>query len=308
MKNLLLFILFLPTVIFAQNIQILSKQDSTEVPYANIVYYANDSIIDGIYTDEDGKAILNLPLSCNIIEFSAMGYDAVKISKKDLNSVIYLEELPLPLHEIVLTSSKIKKRKTTKLGYPIKSKNNFFSVAQGLELVTLLKPNTQDQRKVSAFLFYLEEFERQDNQSSVFRIVFYENVANKPGKQIHIKDGKQQVFTINPRQYGKIKLNIDHLNIALPKEGLFVGIEYLGFMEANSKDIQQKIEVGEDVRKRPYVSFLKQKKEAKTYMRSKFKKKGKGWLDTDTFLLKMFSDVDLKENEYFAPAFAIEVY
>jgi hypothetical protein len=238
-----------------------------------------------------------------------MGYETVKINKNDLKPVIYLEESPLPLHEIVLTSSKIKKKKTTKLGYPIKSKSHFYSVAHGLEVVTLFKPTTQDQRKVSAFLVYLECFEVEDNApSSVFRIVFYENVANKPDKQIHIKDGKQQVFIINPRQYGKIKLNIDHLNIALPKEGLFVGIEYMGFMEANSKDIQQKIEFNNHVHKRPSVSFLKQKTEAKTYTRTNFKKKGKAWFDTNAFLLKMFSDVSLKENECFVPAFAIEVY
>lgn len=304
----ILFLFFIHTSSFAQNIQILSKQDSTEVPYANIVYYANDSIVDGIYTDEDGKAILKIPSQCNSIEFSAMGYDTARINKNDLKSVIYLEDIPLPLQEIVLTSSKTRKKKTTKLGYPIKSKSNFYSVAQGLELITLFKPNTQDQRKVATFLFYLKDFESEDNSSSVFRIVFYENVAHKPGKQIHIKDRKQQVFTINSRQYGKIKLNIDHLNIALPKEGLFVGVEYIGFMEANSKDIQQKIEVGEDASKRPYVPFLKQKKEAKSYMRYKFKKKGRGWLDTDAFLANIFSDVNLKENEYFVPAFAIEVY
>jgi hypothetical protein len=265
MRLSLLACLFSISYGFAQNIQILNKQDSTEVPYVNVVYFAHDSIVGGTYTNEDGKVTLEIPLQCNTIEFSAMGYDALKISKKDLNSVMYLEELPEPLHEIVLTSSKIKKKKVVRLGYPIKQKRYFYSVAQGLELVTLFKPNTQDQRKLSAFLFYLTDFESQYNCSSVFRIVFYENVANKPHQPIHLKDEKKQVFTINPKQYGKIKLNIDHLNIVLPKEGLFVGIEYIGFIEANGKDIQQNTK-SEEVFKQPSVPFLKQKKEAKTYM------------------------------------------
>lgn len=307
-KTLFLYLSFIHLSGFAQDIQILSKQDSTEVSYASIVYFANDSIAGGTYTDENGKATLKIPLKCNTIEFSAMGYDTIKINKNDLNSVIYLEEHPLPLHEIVLTSSKIKKKKTIKLGYPIKSKRYFFGVKGGLEVVTLFKPDIQDQRKVSAFLFYLEDFGSKDKQSSLFRIVFYENAANKPSRQIHIKDKKQQVFTINPHQYGKIKLNIDHLNIVLPKEGLFVGIEYMGFTEANSKNIQQNVEANEDTFKLPSISFLKQKKNAKSYIRYKFKGKGKGWFNVDLRLASIFPDLNLKENESFVPAFGIEVY
>ncbi|TAE15772.1 MAG: hypothetical protein EAZ95_08355 [Bacteroidetes bacterium] len=307
-KILFLFLCFIHLSSFAQDIQILSKQDSTEVPYVDVIYFANDSIVGGTYTDEDGKVTLKIPLQCNTIEFSTMGYNTVKISKKDLNSVIYLEELPMPLHEIVLTSSKIKKKKATKLGYPIKHKRYSFNVKDGLEVVTLFKPNTQNQRKLYAFLFYLTDkgFEFPDDYASVFRIVFYENNDNKPYKQIHIKDEKQQVFTINAKQYGKIKLNIDRLNITLPQEGLFVGIEYIGFMEGNGKDIQKNIESEEESFKQPSISFLKQKKAEKTYIRWKFKEKGKNWLDTHAYKNSLFSF--LKENEHFTPAFAIEVY
>ncbi|TAE15774.1 MAG: hypothetical protein EAZ95_08365 [Bacteroidetes bacterium] len=306
MKNLLLFILFLPTAIFAQNIQILSKEDSTEVPYANIVYFANDSIVGGIYTDEDGKIALKIPLQCNKIEFSAMGYDTVRINKSNLKPIIYLEELPMPLHEIVLTPSKTKKRKTTKLGYPIKGNYNYYSVWNGLEVVTLFKPTIQDQRKLSAFLFYLRDtgFKTPDGYSSVFKIVFYENVANKPYKKISVKDEKRQVFTITPNQHGKVKLNIDHLNMALPKEGLFIGIEYIGFTEANSKDVKENAKFEEDVFRQPLLSFLKLKKAEKSYVRIKFSEPHKNWSDANN--IDFFSP--LKENEHYVPAFAIEVY
>jgi archaellum component FlaG (FlaF/FlaG flagellin family) len=307
MKKIIFFFLsFIHLSSFAQNIQILNKQDSTEVPYVNVVYFVHDSIVGGTYTDEDGKVTLEIPLQCNTIEFSAMGYDTVKINKNTLNPIMYLEELPLPLHEITLTSSKIKKEKTTKLGYPIKDKGRYYSVWGGLEVVTLFKPDTQDQRKLSAFLFYLKNIgsETPDGYASVFRIVFYENVANKPHQPIHLKDEKQQVFTINAKQYGKIKLNIDHLNITLPQEGLFIGIEYIGFIEANSKDIRQQPKFKEDVLRQPLISFLKLKQAEKSYTRTKFNDKYKNWSDAnkiDFFPL-------LKENEHYTPAFAIEVY
>jgi hypothetical protein len=208
------------------------------------------------------------------------------------------------LHEIVLTSSKIKKKKTTKLGYPIKGKDNYYSVWNGLEVVTLFKPTIQDQRKLSAFLFYLKHFELQGNYSSVFKIIFYENAANKPYKQIRIKDEKRQIFTISSNQHGKIKLNIDHLNVTLPKEGLFIGIEYIGFMEADSKEIKQNPKSKEEMSRLPLLSFLKLKKVEKSYVRIKFSEQHKNWSDAS----KIDFFPPLNENEHYAPAFAIEVY
>ena len=307
-KIFFLFFSFIQLSSFAQNIQILSKQDSTEIPYVNVLYFANDSIVGITETDEDGKATLEIPLPCNIIKFLAVGYDTVKTNKNDLNSVIYLEELPLLLHEIVVTSSKIKKKKPTKLGYPVRNKGYSYNVWGGFEVVALFKPNTQDQTKVSAFLFHLRDYERQDNQSSVFRIVFYKNAANKPYNQISIKDKKQQVFILKPNQRGKIKLNIDHLNIILPKEGLFVGIEYMGFMEANSKDIQQNSKFDRNSFKEPFVSFSKQKKAGKSYMTTKFEGKDKNLFDINAYWVGIFPRLNLKKDEYLTPAFAIEVY
>ncbi|TAE19826.1 MAG: hypothetical protein EAZ95_01055 [Bacteroidetes bacterium] len=304
MKNLLLFILFLPATILAQDIQILSQKDKKAVPFANIVYLANDSIIGGTYSNEEGKARLQLAERVNFIAVSSIGYQTLKIAKKDINSQIYLVENIAELAEITLNPQKL----TTKyLGNPIKNTHHFWHFNSGSEKILFIENTFKEEKIIKSFSFFLKKF---DNVLPVFKVVFYTCVNGYPAK-IYNENTTNNVFVLDKNEKNKVKLDIEKMNIILPKEGVFVGLEYVGIVDKDTKNIMADNHFyTAAMEKKPSgisIAVATKKSETKPlfYTKLKFLERMKGWIDCNQ---PPYKNPNLAPNEYYVPTFGIEVY
>jgi hypothetical protein len=302
MQKILFFILFLPSIIFAQEIQILSQKDKKAVPFANITYLADDSVVGGTYANEEGKTILTLAERVNFIAVSSIGYQTLKIAKKDINSQMYLVENIAELAEIRLNPQKL----TTKyLGNPVKNTHHFLHFHAGSEQIILVENTFKEEKFIKSFSFFLKDW---DNLTNVFKVVFYTNVNGSPAK-VYGDNVKDNIFVVKKNK--KITLDIQKMNVLLPKEGLFVGLEYVGFIEHDTKNINTTNSFYTlDKKKKPTgisiaLATIKSEKAPFVYTRLKFFEKMKDWIDYNQVGLKSPS---LVPNEYHVPAFGIEVY
>ena len=285
----------------AQEITIYDKEDNQIIPFVAIVFKVNGIIIDGTHADDSGKVFLALKEEVDSITIFEFGYQVFSIHKKDIQKQIYLQEEAIPLAEVSIVGSKNKKSKIKKMGYPMKYRGLSWVNGYALEMVALIENTLKKEEKVKSFTFRLE---RCSNFSPIFKVVFYANDNGLVGKPL-LKDTQKQIFTLKPNEI-KVKLNITNLKITLPKEGFFIGLQHIGYIDNNTKEF-----IVETKNSRTAVTgicLLKSKhKTAKfVYARTKFNENMKEWSSiNDIFNNTRFQ---LKENEYYVPAFGIEVY
>lgn len=285
----------------AQEIQVLSQEDNSPIPFANIVYMIKDSIVGGTYTNENGRLYLSLTDKVSHIEISCLGYESKKIEKNKINESIYLIDSVSELSEIVLKKKKKSKKQIKKMGFPIKYKGFSVDVAGGFQKVILIENIFKENKKIKSFLFRSVKWQ---NVSTVFKLLVYTNNNNKPDKPL-IKTNKESCFILAPHQE-RIKLDISGLNIILPKEGIFVGIEYVGIVDSN-KNIIVPSKTDYDADTHTSISFLKSKEKNAMYIFEKNKyNNNRDWQNINDYKDTRFPD--LKQNEYYVPAFGIEVY
>ncbi len=291
--------LFMFSYANSQEIQVLSADEKEIIPSVAVLFMINDSIV-GATPTEDGKVILQLDKEVNFIELHAFGYQIKKIHRKDITNQIFLEDTFVKLEEIIISSKKKKtlKNKTQNLGYPLKYKNHFANVDSGLEIVTLINNKLQKSKKIKSFLFRLGGY---GGVSRILKIAFYSNENGKIGKPL-LEDEQKQIFILKFDQI-KVKLDISNLNCVIPKEGIFIGLEYIGCIDNNKKILanEQKQNV------LTCIPLLKTKeKNAITYARSRFNENFKEWKNIRKE--QIFLSWLLSEEQHFVPPFNIEVY
>lgn len=303
MKYTLFFLFFLTFFLnaSAQEIQILSKEDGEAVFFASITYLADVTVVGGNCTDEFGKIKLELKPEVNFIEISCIGYRNLKIAKKNITDTLYLEDISIELEQVIIQTPKRKKKKTKNLGYPVKYKNHSFCASRGFETVTFIENTFNKEKRIKSFLFHLIKWE---NSSPIFRVLFYTNENGVPIKSC-LSNSKETTFILKPEQE-KIRLDISHLEIIIPQEGIFVGLEYLGMMDTENNIIIPTN--SDDLHTHTGISFLKSKNKNATYTyeRRKFSDENKDWINLNKNKAKDYPF--LKPDQFYVPAFAIEVY
>jgi hypothetical protein len=262
--HLLLVISFITCqFIFAQQIEILSKKTQKPISFAIVHYMVDDSIVRGGYTNNEGKITLSLSNDVNFLEISHSDYNSYKFSTQNIQQKIYLETNEnsincfsekknintedllhtseknlINLQEVVVRS----KRKSTKyLGY--KAKRNIFGNTKGFipvsgkECITLIENPYQKNKDIKSLVLFL--YSENHPSEAIFRVNLYTNENNKPQKLLCLKNNKN-VFALNNDlkvKKGRVKIDIENWGVVLPKEGLFVGVEYIGFLDKKTNNI-----------------------------------------------------------------------
>ncbi|TAE68337.1 MAG: hypothetical protein EAZ85_14240 [Bacteroidetes bacterium] len=306
MKYLLLDLFFLFSFsVFAQEIQVLSKKTQKPIPSAVVTYIVNDSITSAIYTNEEGKATLSFEKEVNFIGIVATGYELLEIPITDITPKIFIDDDVTMLSEVIITSDK---KSTKKLGYLSKNLSLLKILTSGYEMSTLIKNPFEIEKKVKSVIIRLKRWKRLN---AIFRVVFYTNKNNKP-HEIYPAQTKNNIFILKPSKQISHELDLTNWGIVLPKEGLFVGIEYMGIISEERKDtiskhidekyLPEEIEIT--------IPYIKTKNISYSYSRLKFSKYEKGqnsqeWWDyNDSW---RFFDKKQKDT-YYSPAVGIEVY
>ncbi len=332
MKYLFIYLFINSLSVFAQEIQVLSEQTKQPLSFSKIRYVSKNSLYrgGGVYTNIIGKADINIDSDIDSLEITNEE-NLLKIPSKNLPQKIYLNEYinsdiffltkdtfnllkkninfsqdsTTYLKEIIITNKKIP---TKYLGYFLEKTRNGHVFFSGGEITTLIKNPYNIDKNIKTICFIVYTYKQ--NLDAYFKINLYKNENDKPQK-LHTKNN-DNIFILKKNKSKKIKIDIQNLEIKLPKEGLFIGLEFMGLIdEKTNKIIPKNIMDGEKhVNNIIGIKYIKAAKTTYSYQRRKFSNLDKGIYSKDWYdYSKIYQDLDkTTKNIFYTPAIGIEVY
>lgn len=239
MKKTLFILLFITTNYFyAQVLKGVVKDSLTQIPLA----YSNVVLMNGggVYTDKNGNFELEIKNSIyDTLKISTIGYKSklipllqfISYDKLYLN--IRLESNIEELDEVLISTTKTKYKDKETLG---ESRDGNLSVTPlpGYESCIFIENPRKKIGKLKRT--YIDLKRRKDaKRIALFNIKFYElnKVTNKPGRELY---NKKILIKPKNKKY-RLWIDVEDLNIKLPAEGIFVGVEIIDpFKKERSKD------------------------------------------------------------------------
>lgn len=260
MKKITCIIFFLiQTFSFSQKICVMDSLTKERLPYTTIKLFLNNIMVSGGYCDEKGEIVIN-KLNFDSLEFSEIGYYKKSINKKLINDTIFLNQNIIELKEVVINKYK---QEVVTLGYINNKKKMQLSAGKGSEIVVFIDNSFNQSRQVKTFLFNLK---RKKDFKTAIRIHFYKKKINKsePSEEIGNED---IIGYLDNKIKGTIEIDITNYNIEFPIEGIFVGIEWLGFFDLLSgKFTTDNFEIWDDIK----IDINDNINKPLTFFRSKF--------------------------------------
>lgn len=202
---------------------------------------------NGVFADEDGQFIFTKKLYSDIdsLYISAVGYKDIAIATKNLTSPLFLEPSTEALDEIILAAKpKGKPKKTT-----IKPNNNkdYFKCwlpTIESEIAVFFPSNNTNTKRVSKVIVPIkieDNWDKKSNNklkfSTLFRLQFYENNNGFPGEHI---TSENVLFIATQNSKTILEIDVAKYNIYVPKSGIYVSIQVLGYTNTKGKLLPNK--------------------------------------------------------------------
>jgi hypothetical protein len=227
-KPVTAFLLCLCSVSYAQTIlHVESSEDHTALPYASIVNHTKHSLL---FTDEQGNAAVNFT-NGDSISISYIGYQMIKTVFTSKQKQDYI----LKQNQNLLEPVQIQNCKNwsgsdyTNLTADINA-TQFGGVAwdkgaMNAKIAVMLRPSFK-QARLKAFSIWLKR-DRSAPKVAVrapIKLSFYSinDSSFLPGELI---SGQQVIY--HPEKEGRQMIGLDSLHLAMPQNGMYVGIEYV---------------------------------------------------------------------------------
>ena len=192
------------------------------VPFANVTLLKKDR---GVSCDVEGRFEFDLNDEKDDLLISSVGYENKVISPKDYKGELHIAlfQKALALNEVVIDYKKKKYSGTKRLGLSRKYKVQK-SIPFGTEFCSYIENAEYKEGKVKAVYLDLKKEKEFDYQAS-YNIRFYEydELEKKPGKELY---GQNLIIYPDNKTY-ELKIDIDSLNIAFPRNGICVGVEVI---------------------------------------------------------------------------------
>ena len=242
--HLLVLFLVISLLSFSQ-ITVSNKVSKFPVSYAT-VSFGNGN---GIFADDAGVFIFNKKLYPDIdsLYISALGYKDLNISTINLPQQLYLEPQADELDEIIIGIKR--KFKTEKLK-PYLDDDYYKCWLPTIESeIAVFFPNKDRKLKRIASVKFPMALESRDwNKrkksnsdkkvfSTLFKVNFYDNENGKPG---NVLTYETIVFRATEKDGDFHELNVTEHDISIPKEGVFVSLQVLGYTDKAGKLLPNK--------------------------------------------------------------------
>ena len=285
-KPISLFTLILFTLhSIAQN-TIIDKETQESVSFATISFGNGN----GIFADDEGQFTFTEKLYSDIdtLYISALGYKELKIETQDLPKNINLEANIDILQEVIIKNKPKGKFKIVKLK-PTLHEDYYKCWLPTIESeIAVFFSNETEETKRLTTLYLPIKVEAQDwdkrNSSSakkrpfstLFRIQFYENNNGLPGDVLTYD---KVIFIATEANEEIYELNISKQDIYVPKFGLFVSLQVLGYTDDKGKLLPnkkyQEIKTKRGIVKvsttfRPLLPFTNEISKKRTYVKRIF--------------------------------------
>ena len=261
-----LLLLFGLNVVYSQVITVKDATAQEPVPFATILFVQEGMPVAGDYCEQDGKFTMPADEVFNTVEVSCIGYAPKVIAKADITPIILLTKTAVELTEVVVTKTLPKKGLV--LGYSDFKKSFVSGIGKGIEEVVFIENMNNKPLEIVSFLFSIKKAKAK----TAFRIHFY-NISPEnfePGAEILIHD---VINYIDAKTKGLVEIDVTGLNLELPAEGAFVGIEALGVIDETTGNFIMDPEKG-NIR----FEYNNQIDKPVTFIRNRFKVRT--WQDT----------------------------
>ncbi|MBM1106342.1 carboxypeptidase-like regulatory domain-containing protein [Aurantibacter crassamenti] len=210
-------------VLFEGNV--LDSKTKEPIPYVNLSFL---NTLKGTSTDEKGHFYIDIPKTFleNKVHISSLGYKDTIITAKNLyaSKIFKLVEKSFELDEVVVSKS---------LGdsyvlNPISS----YSLTGGFAssatpwVLALYFPNIGSQAKViENVTVFMQKNPKFNDHSSKFRIRIYDvdPITKAPNKDLV----RKSLVLESELDKDYVSLDLSSLNIKIPKEGVYIGLEWL---------------------------------------------------------------------------------
>jgi len=230
-----IFLIFLPCIeLFSQEAyfnwigSIIEKDGAKKISYATVRLFSDDRVFVFVANDE---GIINIkyhrPTSSDSILVTSIGYKALRLFSRELHEMteIQLEEDIYSLSEIVVTPSKRRRVRTTRLGNrALMPFSTYIGTIADTKQGLLIKYEETNGR-ISKVRYYLSgDVNRENRHLRPFRVMInaMDTLNNMPGMDLL---AEHLIVTPNNRSDGWFEIDVSHFNIELPPKGVFVGIE-----------------------------------------------------------------------------------
>lgn len=239
--------------------KIIDGETGEAVPYASIWVRGTNN---GTYSNEEGYFQLNFDEN-DTLQVQHLGYkkQLLTLTKQKASPLIALQKQTNQLNEVMVEAERGKTRTNKeKTGSFFSKKNVYVSykVPNGTTIACLLPNSFALTGKISKLYFKVKNHK---GEVCRIRIHVYENEGGKPGRELLTSTIIRDVsFRIS-----KLTIELDQFNILLPKEGVFIGMEFMGDI---TKDGSLNMDAGFQNLK---IAFSRNDEQAHTFIRPPFK-------------------------------------
>jgi len=256
MRKIIIPLLMFPIISFGQ-LQIKGKVlDATTkqpIAYVNIENFKYKA---GTQSNQAGDFILELAQakSSDTIKLSCVGYQAVLITQlQNSLSVTYeLKPISITLKEAMIRKGKLVLKE---VGFVEDSGNksiffNHLMQRAGAQYAMLMKNEGNEAGYLKKIFFFIGK----EGYDAPFRVRVYENLKNRPGKDL--LGMSLELQGIKKRSWNEF--DFEQYNILVPKEGVFVAIEWIANDKYKFEDsYTTKTKEGKSIKKTFFITDQK---------------------------------------------------
>ena len=283
MKNwLFLSALLISVWATSQDITIKDAVSKNGVPFATISF-GNGK---GTFADDEGVFRFSRKLYKDVdsLYLSSIGYQDLIVGANQVDSQILMTQEPDQL-EAVMLSVELKGKFKKKKEKPIAHDNYFNCWLPTVESEIAVQFNRIDGQptRISKLQFPIVKEESQVSKkgklrafSTMIRVMFYDVENGKPAYRSYYPS---KTYVITEKSDDVVEVNVEELNINIPKTGIFAAVQILGYTTPDGKLIKAKkyreIETVRGLRKvsttyRPLLPFTNEIDEKQTWVRRIF--------------------------------------
>lgn len=241
-----LIILFSSEVLLAQT-KVLDKKTKDPIAYATVSF--GDGY--GTFADEEGVFVFNKKLYPDVdsLYISALGFRELKLSAKKLSNTLYLEEDTEQLNEVLLSvklDRKFKER-TLKPHLDDDYYHCWLPTIESEIAVFFNDPSSKDEKLSKVHIpiaLESKDWSKRNRSnadkkpfSTLFKVNFYDNDNGFPGKPLV---NKSVTFRATEKNGDAFDLDVAHLGIMIPKNGLYISIQVMGYTDKFGKLLPNK--------------------------------------------------------------------
>ncbi|GAA4274730.1 hypothetical protein U6A24_21785 [Aquimarina gracilis] len=284
MKKLFsLLLLFLAQIVCSQTYTVLDSVQKSPISYATISFGNGN----GTFADADGNFRFSKKWYPDIdsLYISALGHKEIVLATNSLPSQILLVQNVSELKEVIITAEKKRRYKTKKL--PSEVHNDYFRSwlpTVESEIAVYFPKNSEKPTKIASVYLPVKVESSNRNASkdqpfsTLFKMQFYGNNNGFPGKRLPYED---IIFKITNKDKPNFELNVSEYKVYIPKDGIFISVQVLGYADKDGKLQQTKkyheVETRKGIVKvsttfRPLLPFTDKISSFKTFTRRIFYK------------------------------------